>query len=63
MQDKLNVRKSSMTTCRVSRVKSELRLPLAVCVSYQVGDRGKSGEIVRSYVSCGLVEEDLKRVE
>ncbi len=28
----------------------ELRFPLAVCVSYQQGNRGKHGLLVRSYV-------------
>jgi len=30
----------------------ELRFPLAVCVSYQQGNRGKHGLLVRAYVVC-----------
>ncbi|WP_212750773.1 hypothetical protein [Haloterrigena sp. H1] len=32
----------------------ELRFPLAVCVSYQQGNRGKHGLLVRAYVACDL---------
>ena len=64
MKDKLDVHKSYMTTYRMYKGQErELRFPLAVCVSYQAGDRGKNGEIVRGYVACGLAEEDPKRVE
>jgi len=42
-----------MTTYRMYKdCKRELEFPLAVAVSYQAGDRGKSGEIVRGYVAC-----------
>lgn len=64
MQDKLDIHKSYMTTYRMFKDQErELRFPLAVCVSYQAGDRGKHGEVVRGYVACGLAENDPKRVE
>ena len=41
----------------------EIQLPLAICVSYHNGDRGKSGEVVRGYVACGLTDRRPKQVE
>jgi hypothetical protein len=41
----------------------ELQFPLAVCVSYHNGDRGKSGEVVRGYAACGLTDRRPKQVE
>jgi hypothetical protein len=38
----------------------ELDFPLAVAVSYHVGDRGKHGEVVRGYVACGLADHTAK---
>lgn len=43
--------------------KRELTFPLAVCVSYQNGDRGKSGEVVRGYAACGLTDRRPKQIE
>ena len=43
--------------------KRELTFPLAVCVSYQNGDRGKTGEVVRGYSACGLTDRRPKQVE
>jgi len=64
MKDKLDVHKSYMTTYRMYKdSERELRFPLAVAVSYQNGDRGKHGEVVRGYVACGVTEESAKQVE
>jgi hypothetical protein len=41
----------------------ELRFPLAVCVSYQQGNRGKHGLLVRAYVACDLTDRTPKDVE
>lgn len=41
----------------------ELRFPLAVCVSYQQGNRGKHGLLVRAFVACDLADRTLKEVE
>ncbi|WP_240145862.1 ISH3 family transposase, partial [Halococcus salsus] len=43
--------------------KRELTFPLAVCISYQNGDRGKSGEVVRGYAACGLTDRRPKQIE
>ncbi|MFC6764777.1 ISH3 family transposase [Natrinema soli] len=43
--------------------KRELRFPLAVCVSYQQGNRGKHGLLVRAYVACDLTDRTPKDVE
>ena len=54
MKEKLDVHKSYMTTYRLYKdSERELRVPLAVAVSYQNGDRNKHGEVVRGYVACG----------
>ncbi|MDB2245180.1 ISH3 family transposase [Halorubrum ezzemoulense] len=41
----------------------ELRFPLAVCVSYQQGNREKHGLLVRAYVACDLTDRTPKEVE
>lgn len=41
----------------------ELQFPLAVCLSYHNGDRGKTGEVVRGYAACGLTDRRPKQVE
>jgi len=41
----------------------ELRFPLAVCVSYQQGNRGKHGLLVRAYTACDLADRTPKEVE
>ena len=41
----------------------ELRFPLAVCVSYQQGNRGKHGLLVRAYTACDLTDRTPKEVE
>jgi len=41
----------------------ELRFPIAVCVSYQQGNRGKHGLLVRAYVACDLTDRTPKEVE
>ncbi|SEP28806.1 Transposase DDE domain-containing protein [Halogranum amylolyticum] len=41
----------------------ELRFPLAVCVPYQQGNRGKHGLLVRAYVACDLADRTPKEVE
>jgi IS4 transposase len=64
MKDKLDVHKSYMTTYRMYKdSERELRFPLAVAVSYQNGDRGKHGEVVRGYVACGVTDRSAKQVE
>jgi IS4 transposase len=64
MKDKLDTHKSYMTTYRMYKdSERELRFPLAVAVSYQNGDRGKHGEVVRGYVACGVAEKSPKQVE
>ena len=64
MKDKLDVHKSYMTTYRLYKdSERELRVPLAVAVSYQNGDRGKHGEVVRGYVACGVTDRSAKQVE
>ena len=56
MKDKLDVHKSYMMAHYMYKdSERELRFPLAVAVSYQNGDRGKHGEIVRGYVACGVL--------
>ena len=64
MKRKLDTHCSYMTTYRMYKdCKRELKFPLAVAVSYQAGDRGKSGEVVRGYVACDLADRTPKRVE
>jgi len=64
MKDKLETHKSYMTTYRMYKdSERELRFPLAVAVSYQNGDRGKHGEVVRGYVACGVTDRSAKQVE
>jgi hypothetical protein len=41
----------------------ELRFPLAVCVSYRQGNRGKHGLLVRAYVACDRPDRTPKEVE
>lgn len=41
----------------------ELRFALAVCVSYQQGNRGKHGLLVRAYTACDLADRTPKEVE
>ena len=43
--------------------KRELRFPLAVCVSYQQGNRGKHGLLVRAYTACDQPDRTPKDVE
>ena len=64
MKEKLDVHKSYMTTYRMYKdSERELRVPLAVSVSYQNGDRNKHGEVVRGYVACGVTDHTAKQVE
>ena len=64
MKDKLDTHKSYMTAYRMYKdSERELRFPLAVAVSYQNGDRGKHGEVVRGYVACGVTDRSAKQVE
>ncbi|WP_217563496.1 hypothetical protein [Halalkaliarchaeum desulfuricum] len=39
----------------------ELHFPLAVCVSYKQGNRGKHGLLVRAYVACDLADVRRKK--
>jgi len=64
MKRKLDTHCSYMMTYRMYKdCKRELKFPLAVAVSYQAGDRGKSGEVVRGYVACDLADRTPKQVE
>jgi len=64
MKRKLDTHCSYMTTYRMCRdCKRESQFPLAVAVSYQAGDRGKSGEVVRGYVAYNLADRTPKQVE
>jgi len=64
MKDKLDTHCSYMTTYRMYKdSERELRFPLAVAVSYQNGDRGKHGEVVRGYVACDLGDRTPTQVE
>lgn len=64
MKDKLATHCSYMTTYRMYKdSERELRFPLAVSVSYQNGDRGKHGEVVRGYVACDLGDRTPTQVE
>lgn len=64
MNEKLDTHCSYMTTYRMYKDRErELQFPLAVSVSYQNGDRGKSGEVVRGYVACDLEDCTPKEVE
>ncbi len=64
MKKKLDTHSSYMTAYRMYKdCKRELKFPLAVAVSYQAGDRGKSGEVVRGYVACDQPDRTPKQVE
>jgi len=41
----------------------EVRFPLAICVSYQKGKRGKTGLLVRAYAACEQAARTPKQVE
>lgn len=41
----------------------EVRFPLAICVSYQKGKRGKTGLLVRAYAACEQNARTPKQVE
>lgn len=41
----------------------EVRFPLAICVSYQKGKRGKTGLLVRAYAACKQDTRTPKQVE
>jgi hypothetical protein len=41
----------------------EVRFPLAICVSYQQGKRGKKGLLVRAYAACEQAARTPKQVE
>jgi hypothetical protein len=64
MMDKLTTHCSYMSSYRMYKdSERELRFPLAVSVSYQNGDRGKHGEIVRGYVACDLEDRTPTQIE
>ena len=63
-EEKLETHKSYMTTYRMYKDNErELRFPLAVSVSYQNGDRGKHGEVVRGYAAYDLDDRTPAQVE
>ena len=41
----------------------EAEFPLAVCVSYQQGKRGKQGLLVRAYAACNQPDRTSKQIE
>jgi hypothetical protein len=64
LEEKLETHKSYMTTYRMYKdSERELRFPLAVSVSYQNGDRGKHGEVVRGYAACDLGDRTPTQIE
>ncbi|GAA0457683.1 hypothetical protein GCM10008985_12280 [Halococcus dombrowskii] len=64
LRDQLDTHASYWTKYAMYKGKErELRFPHAVCVSYQSGDRGKHGEVVRGYVACDLTDRTPKQVE
>ena len=64
MKENLDVHNSYMTTYRLSTdSEREPRVPLAVTVSYQNGDRDKHGEVVRGCVACSVIDHTAKQVE
>jgi len=64
MQGKLERHCSYMTTHRMYEGRErELKFPLAVAVSYQIGNRGKSGEVVRGYMTFDVANRTSKSVE
>jgi hypothetical protein len=64
LEEKLETHKSYMTTYRMYKdSERELCFPLAVSVSYQNGDRGKHGEVVRGYAACDLDDRTPAQVE
>ena len=61
LRDQLDTHASYWTEYAMYKGKErELQFPHAVCVSYQNGDRGKSGEVVRGYVACDLTDRTPK---
>jgi len=61
MKRKLDTHRSYMTTYRMYKdCKRELKFLLAVAVSYQAVNRGKSGEVIRGYVACDLADRTPK---
>ncbi|SEP14420.1 hypothetical protein SAMN05216388_103717 [Halorientalis persicus] len=64
MKDKLGTHCSYTTTYRMYEgSERELRFPLAVAVSYQNGDSGKHGEVMRTHVACDLADRKPKEVK
>jgi IS4 transposase len=64
LEEKLETHKSYMTTYRMYKdSERELCFPLAVSVSYQNGDRGKHGVVVRGYTACDLGDRTPTQVE
>jgi hypothetical protein len=47
----------------VTQTPAMARFPLAVCVSYQQGNRGKHGLLVQAYVAYDLTDCTPKKVE
>lgn len=43
--------------------KREAQFALAVCVSYQLGKRGKHGLLIRAYAACDRPDRTPKEVE
>lgn len=62
MGGKLEVLMSNMTIYRLWKYTDrELRIPLAVTVSHQRGDRRKHGEVDRGCVGCGVADRHRRR--
>lgn len=64
MAEKLDTRISYWTEYAMYEgSERELRFPLAVCVSYQQGNRGKHGLLVRAYATSEQTDRTPKEVE
>ena len=62
LKDELDVHCSYMTPYWMYKGhEREIGFLLAVSVSYQAGDRGTSGEVVRGYVACDLADPTPNR--
>ena len=64
LKEKLDVSASTWDDYTMYKGKErELTFPLAVCLSYHNGDRGKTGEVVRGYAACGRSDRRPNQIE
>ena len=52
-----------LTNLCARNLPKSLGFPLAVSVSYQNGDRGKHGEVIRGYAACDLGDRTPTQIE